>query len=41
MIGKAPIEYGKTTNVAMVADYNTGFLTTGRDWWVASKPNNT
>lgn len=33
---EGPIEIGKTTNADMVVDYNTGFLTTGRDWWVVS-----
>lgn len=27
------LENGETTSEALGVDYNTGFLTTGRDWW--------
>ncbi|MBS0639510.1 MAG: hypothetical protein U1E70_28175 [Acetobacteraceae bacterium] len=30
------VQNGQTTDEALFVDYNTGFLTTGRDWWFVS-----
>ncbi|EPQ59861.1 hypothetical protein GLOTRDRAFT_5821, partial [Gloeophyllum trabeum ATCC 11539] len=30
------LEHGATTPEPLGVDYNTGFLTTGRDWWVVT-----